>query len=95
MKHIPARNKDIVWRNLAGEAVLLNPHNGKYFGLNAVGCSFWEKIDGERTVDEIIDLLLAEYNVDRETLERDINELVSNLEKTRIISSVNLRVPKE
>lgn len=88
MKHVPVRNIDIVWRNLDGEAVLLNPHNGKYFGMNAVGCSFWEKIDGERTIDEVIDMLLEEYNVDRATLASDINELARSLEKFNIINTV-------
>ncbi len=86
MKNVPARNEDIVWRNLDGEAVLLNPNNGKYFGMNAVGCSFWEKMDGERTLDQIIDMLLEEYSVDRQTLEKDINELVSTLEEKQIIN---------
>lgn len=86
MKRIPIRSEDIVWRNLDGEAVLLNPKSGKYFGMNAVGCSFWEKIDGARSLSEIIDLLFADYEVERETLERDIAELVAKLEKNYIIT---------
>ncbi len=86
MKRIPVKNKEIVWRNLEGEAVLLNPHTGKYFGMNAAGCSFWEKVDGKRSMGVIIDLLLDEYNVERRSLEKDILELAENLEKHEIIS---------
>ncbi|MGM0652836.1 MAG: PqqD family protein [Bacillota bacterium] len=86
MKKIPVRNEDIVWRNLEGEAVLLNPHSGKYYGLNEVGCSFWEKVDGKSSLESIVELLLEEYDVDRGTLEQDLEELVQELEKREIIS---------
>ena len=88
MKKIPVRNKEIVWRNLEGEAVLLNPHSGKYYGLNEVGCSFWEKVDGENSMETIIDLLLEEYAVDKKTLEQDLEELAQDLEEREIITFV-------
>jgi len=85
MNRIPIRSKEIIWRNLEGEAVLLNPQTGKYFGINEVGCSFWEKVDGKKSIADIIDLLLNEYDVERKTLENDINELVAAMEKQNIV----------
>ena len=86
MGKVPVKNEEIVWRNLEGEAVLLNPNSGKYFGMNEVGCSFWEKVDGKRNVGEIVDLLFGEYKVERNNLEKDIDELVAALEKNQIIT---------
>lgn len=86
MKIIPIKNRDIIWRNMKGEAVLLNPMDGSYFGLNSVGCSFWEKVDEQRTIEEIIDLLLKEYMVERDVLARDIEEFVHNMEDKGLIS---------
>jgi hypothetical protein len=85
MQQIPSRNEKFIWRNLEGELVLLNPHSGQYFGLNAVGCSFYEKIDGSRTVGEIIDLLLEKFEVDRSTLENDLAELIKTMVAKEII----------
>jgi hypothetical protein len=76
MQRIPVRNDEVVWQNIQGEAVLLNPAEGKYFGLNAVGLSFWEKVDGIRTVEVIVDLLLHEYETERDVLIKDLMELV-------------------
>ena len=76
MQRIPVRNDDVVWQGIQGEAVLLNPVEGKYFGLNAVGMSFWEKVDGARTVEAIVDLLLHEYETERDVLTKDLKELV-------------------
>ncbi len=86
MEQILVKNKEIVWRNLEGEAVLLNPHTGKYFGMNETGCSFWEKIDGKSSLGAIIELLLDEYSVERSSMEKDILELAENLIKHEIIS---------
>jgi hypothetical protein len=84
-KKIPLRNGDVVWQILEGECVILNPLEGTYFGLNAVGLSFWEKVDGARTVGEITDLLLDEYEVDRATLARDILELVGTMIENNLL----------
>ena len=86
MKIVPMKNRDIIWRNMQGEAVLLNPVDGSYFGLNSVGCSFWEKVDGQRTIEEIIDLLLMEYMVERDVLIHDIKEFVHSVEDKGLIS---------
>ena len=86
MQKFPVRNKEIVWRNLEGEAVLLNPNSGKYYGLNEVGCSFWEKVDGNTSLETIIKQLLEEYDVERKTLEQDIDELATGLDNRKIIS---------
>lgn len=79
LKQVPVKNPDMVWRDLEGEGVLLNPVDGKYFGLNAVGLSMWNKIDARRTLEEIVSLLLEEYEVERPVLEKDIVELAGRM----------------
>lgn len=86
MGKIPVRNNNIIWREVKGEAVLLNPQEGRYFGLTKVACSFWDKVDGERTTGEIIDLLLKEYEVEKDVLTKDINELIDSLESGKLLS---------
>lgn len=89
IKRIPVKNPEIVWRELEGEGVLLNPANGKYFGLNAVGLSMWEKVDGVRILEEIIALLLDEYVVERPVLERDIVEWAAQMNAAGLLSFKN------
>jgi len=49
------RNPDVVARPLAeGEGgVLLHLRTGAYHGINSVGLMIWDRLDGERTVDQI------------------------------------------
>ena len=86
LNRIPVKNPKVVWRDLEGEGVLLNPADGKYFGLNAVGLSMWEKVDGERTLEEIAALLLEEYAVERSVLERDIVEWAGQMTAGGLLS---------
>ncbi len=86
VEKVPVKNNDIIWRNVGGETVLLNSQNGKYFGLNAVGCSFWEKIDGSLSLGQIVELLQKEYEVERAVLEQDILQLVAGLQDNGLVS---------
>ena len=47
---------------VADEVVLLSMQNGQYYGLNPVGASIWRMIQQPRTLDEVRDGLLAEYD---------------------------------
>lgn len=48
--------------DVAGEAVLLSMRDGEYYGLNEVGASIWRLIQQPRTVVEVRDALLEEYD---------------------------------
>jgi hypothetical protein len=85
-KKIPKKNPDIIWKNVRGETVLLNPESGKYYGLNKVGCAFWEKADGKKTVSEIATLLLDEFSVEKEILLKDLEDLIKSLTENKLLS---------
>jgi hypothetical protein len=86
MERVPKKNPDIIWRNIKGEIVLLNSISGRYYGLNKVGCAFWEKIDGKRSLSEIAALLLEEFNVEKERLRKDIEELMTLLTENKLVT---------
>jgi coenzyme PQQ synthesis protein D (PqqD) len=47
--------------DVASETVLLSLESGAYFGLNEVGATIWRLIQERRTIAQICDALLAEY----------------------------------
>ena len=71
--------------DLEGEAVILNLKSGAYYGLNAVGASIWNLLQEPRTVSEIRDTLLAEYEVDSEQCDRELLALLQQLEAEGLI----------
>ena len=86
MEKIPKKNPDIIWKNVKGEIVLLNPVSGKYYGLNKVGCAFWEKVDGKRNLSEITSSLLEDFNVEKERLVNDIEDLMKTLTGNNLVT---------
>jgi Coenzyme PQQ synthesis protein D (PqqD) len=71
--------KDVVFRDLDGELVLLNLRTGVYFGLDRVGTRIWGLIADERSLGEIVGELTAEYEVDAGTCEADVAQFVATL----------------
>src|SRR2546430_2126111 len=49
--------KDVVFRELEGEMVLLNLATGVYFGLDPVGTRIWTPIEAHRSSDEVVGTL--------------------------------------
>lgn len=71
--------KDQVSCDLAGEAAILNLESGVYYGLDAVGARVWHLLQEPRTVQDIRETLLMEYEVERDRCERDLLALLQEL----------------
>ena len=78
MSHV-AINPSVIYRELAGEVVLLNLQSGVYYGLDQVGSRVWQLLMQSRGVDDVCAALLDEYDVSAETLRADVERLVGEL----------------
>lgn len=81
--------KEQVSSDLAGEAVILNIKSGVYYGLNAVGARIWNLIQEQKTVKEVRDTILAEYDVEPEQCDRELLEILQQLESEGLIEVKN------
>lgn len=70
---------DVVFRELDGEAVILNLESGIYFGLDQVGTRIWRLIQEHGALQKVFETMCAEYDVGADTLERDLLQLVDEL----------------
>ena len=75
------RDENVAWRIIGDEAVLLSAEDSSVHSLDAVGTRIWELCDGEKTVSEIIDQVVSEFEVDRDTAEKDVVEFIEELMK--------------
>jgi len=80
---------DVVWRDVDGEIVLLNVVTGQYFGLDDVGSRVWlllqQDKDAGTPVATLQDRILADFDVDRPTLEADLAALIAQLLEQQLI----------
>lgn len=84
-----AAAKEQVSSDLAGEAVILSLKSGIYYGLNEVGARIWNLIQKPRTVNEIREAILAEYEVEPEQCDRELVALLQQLETEGLIEVKN------
>lgn len=68
-----------------GETIILDLLGGTYFGLDAVGARVWELIQEPKSVDDVLDILLNEYEVDKERCREDLVTLLQDLEKHDLV----------
>lgn len=71
--------KDAVHCDVEDEVVILGLKDGVYYGLNPVGAFIWNLIQKPKTVAEIRDAVLKEYDVEKEVCENDLMELLTEL----------------
>jgi hypothetical protein len=71
--------------NLGDEAAILNLKNTVYYGLNPVGARVWNLVKQSRSVSEIRDTLLEEYDVAAERCERDLLDLLEKMREQGLI----------
>lgn len=78
-------NKDYVYCNVEDEMVLLGMKDGIYYGLNQVGAFIWENIKEPKTIDQVRDAILVEYDVEKEECERDLFELLKEMTEKGLV----------
>ena len=70
---------DQVSSDLGGEVAILHLKAGVYYGLDAVGARIWDLIQRPRTVKEVRDVLVSEYDVGPDRCESDLITLLQRL----------------
>ncbi|MEN6553603.1 MAG: PqqD family protein [Methanobacterium sp.] len=78
--------KEAVHCDVEDEVVILGLKDSVYYGLNPVGAFIWNTIIQEpKTVAEICDAVLEEYDVSEEVCEKDLMELLTELSDKGLI----------
>ena len=70
------------------ESVILGLKNSVYYGMNPVGSSVWKLLQRRRSVTELRDAVLEEYDVEKERCERDLLDLLEKMQAEGLIQVV-------
>ncbi len=83
-------NKEMILREIAGDNILV-PATETVLDLNGLfivtetGAFIWSLLPSVNSEDEILEKMLDEYDVDKETAQKDITEFLERLRKFGII----------
>ena len=77
---------EVIFRELDGEAVVLNLDTGIYFGLDAVCTRIWRLIEERKPLKAVLDTLIDEYEAPPDRLQRDLLAFVERLDNKGLLS---------
>jgi coenzyme PQQ synthesis protein D (PqqD) len=75
-----SRNPEAAFRIYDGQATVVLPGRSEINVLNEIGSLIWERLDGQRTVGEILQAVLDAYEIDSEQARNDTLEFLSSLQ---------------
>ena len=82
---IPSKNETIQYRNIELQAVLVMPKEGKVKVLNHVGAFIWDKIDGIRSIKELVGDIIREFDVNEDQAAKDVIYFLKLLKEKNMI----------
>ena len=87
-------SEDVVARNIEGELIIVPLVAGigdledELFTLNETGKAIWDRLDGKKTLREVLDDLVAEFEAPAGEIEQDLIGLVGELLRRKILIEV-------
>ncbi len=69
--------------------ILLDVHHGQMFSLNLVGAKILELLQQGYDAPQITEEISRTYQIDRETVQRDVTEFIESLNKHHILQAVH------
>lgn len=89
----PVPHPQVAGRVVDGEAVIILSESNLVNVYNPVGSRVWELCDGTRTVEDVIDLIVAEYEVNRERAQADVVAFIEQLLVDRVLELSEVKSP--
>ena len=77
--------EQVMARQVGEETVMLDLASSTYFGLDPVGARIWQLLVEGKTLAEVCDVMLQEYEVSRAEIERDVTNLAEELARKGLI----------
>jgi hypothetical protein len=79
------KNRQIIDGELDDNQVMMHLDKGTYFGLNPVGKRIWELLDHPKSFDEIIGVLLTEFEVEEHLCRKEVQEFLDKAVNFEIV----------
>lgn len=76
---------EVMARQVGEETVILHLESGTYYGLNPVGARVWQLILEGKSLGEVCGVMLEEFEVEREQIEKDVLDLVCELQAKNLV----------
>ena len=84
---IYSRATTLMEANLGDEMVALDPGEGLCFGFNEAAARIWQLLAEPRSFEELVDMLLGEFDVSLSRCRADLSELLDDLIDKKLVAA--------
>ncbi|HSF92134.1 MAG TPA: PqqD family protein [Paracoccaceae bacterium] len=75
----------VLFRELDGEAELLDLKSQQYFGLNEIGTRVWTALQQGEELSALVEEIVGSYDAQAEQVRVDIDQLINELQSANLI----------
>ncbi len=79
------RRANLTVRRVDDETFILDLDGRMLHKLSGVGVAIWDWLDKERSLSDLVDLILERYDVDRDTAEADCRRFLDELSAQNLV----------
>ncbi|MPZ79823.1 MAG: PqqD family peptide modification chaperone [Actinophytocola sp.] len=79
------RSTDISARTIGAETIILSLPNSRYFSVTGIGTRVFEFLGEDRSLDDLVEVIVGEYEVDAATARRDVEAFVGRLREAELL----------
>jgi hypothetical protein len=88
----PVQNDRVVWKNIDGEVVIVEPESSHIRILNGTASLIWTLADGTRQTKDFVPVICGEFDVTPEEARADVMEFCQELLQAGLINMNKGRV---
>lgn len=80
------RNPGAAYRVYDGQATIVLPDTARVMVLNGTASLVWDKIDGRRTLDQIVQAVVEAYDINLDQARQDVLEFAASLQENGMVT---------
>jgi hypothetical protein len=85
MERLMLDERRVLYRETAGEVVLIDLATSNYLGVNESGARLWPLLAAGCTREELVASLASEFAIDRSRAEADVDRFLDGLRQRRFL----------
>lgn len=78
---------DVLFREVDDEGILLQLDKGTYYSLNETSVPFWQALQQQRPLSEVVDSIAREYDIDKSQVINDLQKFLLDLSALELIAA--------
>ena len=80
-----AHNPACPVREIGQGLVIMAPRGENTHSLEEIGAFIWRQLDGQASLEQVLDAIMTEYEVERETAAQDLLQFVQEMAEAELL----------